>query len=119
MLCFVDASYSPPHQLGVIGYQVGMEEVIHLGSLTIHGNALAEKLALQKCIEYCDEKYPGQELIIYTDHQASLKDEYPDHVRIVFTPGHLKKASMNSLQLRFSAVDKATRKELRRLTRFK
>ena len=113
MQCFVDASYSPQYHLAVLGFGIQGEADLHLEILSIRGNAAAEKLALQRCIEYCTIQYPDQKLIIYTDHEPSLKEEVPDHVELRFTPGHLKKADMTPTQLKFSAVDKATRKKLR------
>lgn len=115
MHCFVDASYSSQHHIAVLGFQVGDESRIHLTTINVNGIAAAEKMNLQRCIEYCSLRYPTSNLIVYTDHEPSLKQSFPDHVRIVFTPGHIKKADMTTLQLRFSLVDKAVRKELRRI----
>lgn len=117
MECFVDASYSPQHQIAVIGFYIDGQAIIHSEIVSIHGNAAAEKLALQRCVDYLCEHSWKLKSVIYTDHEASLKEQVPDWIELRFTPGHLKKADMTPLQLKFSMLDKAVRKMLRQEVR--
>ena len=112
MICFTDASYSSNHKLAVIGFKVD-DELIQLKITNCIGNAAAEKLTLAWCIEYCINKFGNINLIIYTDHQASLSSIQPRTVELRFIPGHCKKSLMTATQLQFSTVDKACRRLLR------
>lgn len=114
--CFTDASYSPDLKISIIGYKIGDQDVI-TENLPNVKNTQAELYAINKCIDICKELYLDQDIIIHTDCQRALKNEYPVGIKIKKVKGHKKKLFMNEDELLFNIVDKATRKELRKLTK--
>ena len=72
--CFTDASYSQHKSLSIIGYKIGEHDVV-LEELLNVKNTQAELYAIKKCIKVCNEIYPDDEIIIYTDCQRAFKDD--------------------------------------------
>ena len=114
MECYVDASYSSKHHIGVLGFYVQGEDRTHIQTVTTSSSTSAEKLALARCIEHCSQKYPNTKLIIYIDCKGSSRVAVPNNIQLQLLPGHMKKANMDAKQLIFSKVDRLTRKILRK-----
>jgi hypothetical protein len=117
-LCFTDASYSPQHHIACLGYMVGTDENIHTEIITTDGVAEAEKLATERCLYYCRQSGIQGRIIIYTDHQGSLKKE--EHwkqqfgdIELRLIQGHKKTSEKSEIDLIFTKVDRLTRKLLR------
>lgn len=110
--CFTDASYSQHKNLAVIGYKIGNNNV-KLELLPYVKNTQAELCAIARCIKSCNSKYPQRNIIIFTDCQRALKNEYPANVTISKIKGHKKKALRDENDKIFSIVDKAVRKKLK------
>lgn len=117
--CYCDASYSKQAQGSVIGYKIGDHE-IETQFLAEIKNTEAEIVAAKICIEKANAMYPNKIVCIYTDCQKVMKlyancDGIIMHKMI----GHMKTALKDKNQKIFTTVDRATRKELRRIMKEK
>ena len=116
--CYTDASYSQFIKTSVVGYKIGNRKII-LETLVDIKNTQAELYAVQKCIEICSQHYPDKNIIIYTDCQKAVQnyenEVYPKYVKLIKVDGHKKSILRDHNDKIFNLVDKATRKELRRL----
>ena len=110
--CYTDCSYSPQTGLLVIGYKIGDLEIVTELLQNIK-NTQGEIYAVEKVINTCDKNYPNCEIIIYTDCQRVIKNNY-QNVNFIKVKGHSKKIFKNKNDLIFSTVDKRVRKELRK-----
>lgn len=110
--CFTDASYSQQKSLSIVGYKIGNLDVI-LEELPNIKNTQAELYAVEKCIDVCNKLYPNKNIIIYTDCQRALKNQYQKNVTLEKIEGHKKTLLKNENDKIFSGVDKAVRKKLR------
>ncbi len=117
--CFTDASYSKEANGSYIGYMIGNNEIVTEFCPEIK-NTQGEILAIEKCISVCNENYKDHQIHIYTDCQKAI-NLYENNDSMVFhkMQGHIKKSLMNDEQLKFSKVDKMTRKELRKRCKIK
>lgn len=127
--CFTDASYNPQHKIACIGYLVyrdlnhnsydlTKEPIVYTEILEIDGVANAEKLATQKCMNSCRQIGIKDKLIIYTDHEGSLKKESEwrqlyGEIELRLLKGHQKSATKAEMDLIFTKIDRLTRKMLR------
>lgn len=112
--CFTDASYSQQKGLSVIGYKIGENEIV-LDRLPGVKNTQAELVAIDRCISECNRLYSDNVLIIiHTDCQRALKNQYVGNVLVVKIKGHKKKVLRDEDDAVFSTVDKAVRRMLRR-----
>lgn len=111
--CFTDASYSQHKNLAVVGYKIGEDKIV-LKKLPYTKNTLAELIAINLCISACNIKYPGSNIIIFTDCQRALKNNYPKNVEIKKIKGHKKGSLKDENDLIFSTVDKKVRKAMRK-----
>ncbi len=116
--CWTDASYSPQHKLSVFGYKIGQNKIKTFVSEL--KNTQAELEAISKCIEECKKLYPDINnpnlnfvIIIYSDCQRAIMNEYDSFVKIIKIKGHSKKSEKNNVDMIFSYVDKEVRKVLR------
>ena len=113
--CFTDASYSQHKSLSIIGYKIGEHDVV-LEELLNVKNTQAELYAIKKCIKVCNEIYPDDEIIIYTDCQRAFKDpNYSPNITLQKIKGHKKGSLKTEDDKVFSIVDKAVRKKLRQI----
>lgn len=109
--CWTDASYSPKHNISVVGYKIGKNQTKTKTQQL--KNTQAELEAIRICIFECETLYPNSKIIIYTDCQRALTKLYPTFVKIIKVQGHSKKSLKNNVDLIFSSVDKIVRKTLR------
>lgn len=109
--CFTDCSYSPQTGLCVIGYKIGNRPVITELLFNIK-NTQGEIYAVEKCVEICSKEFNGNNIKIYTDCQRVIQNTYPN-VTFVKVEGHKKRSLKDQIDLKFSAVDKKVRSDLR------
>jgi ribonuclease HI len=112
--CYTDASYSTQANGSVIGYKIGDNQIV-IDFLPEVKNTQAELIAVNNCIKYCQESYPGNQIHIYTDCQKAVRLDYGENVIMHKMIGHIKKDLRDDKQKIFALVDKETRKELRRI----
>lgn len=114
---FVDASYSKELKTAVCGtYIPSKSSEPTLTSIQCNGIATAEKKVLHDAILLADElKVP---VTIFTDHEGALKNlQTPASINVQILKGHKKKADKDEDDIAFTVVDKAVRRELRRIVK--
>jgi hypothetical protein len=109
--CYTDASYSPQFDICVIGYKIGIHDVI-TNILPNIKNTQGELLAIDECIYFCENLYPKCKIIIHTDCQRATQNKY-DNTTIIKLDGHKKKILKDDKDKIFSIVDKRVRQVLR------
>ena len=114
---FVDASYSPQHQIAVIAWLTPAEDQVSTRIFPCIGCAEAEKYAVQLGVEHL-LGLGFKDGIIYSDHQGLLKLNIPAGFHIEWIKGHDKKINkVTEEKILFSKVDRAARKQLRQLVK--
>lgn len=116
--CYTDVSYAKDVGGSVIAYKIS-NQPIHLEFLEGVKNTQGEIKAIELCIKKIIDNYnlPPKSYIIhiFTDCQKAIDSVYPEYVKTHKMEGHIKKSMRNNRQQIFATVDKAARKELRRI----
>ena len=135
MKCYTDASYCPKTKLAVCGYYLPFLENSQVNFTYVENttNTEAEVIGLVELLEVLDET--GLKCTVYTDSESTINniqkrtkksplfdkiycilDRNPD-IALSHIQGHKPKGQKTDTDAAFAVVDKAVRKELRKITR--
>lgn len=120
LLIFTDVSYDPIIKLGVccikyIYKYLEKDNIVEISSFNIDNikNTQLEKESIKIAIESIKNIDELNEIIIYTDCQGAINDNYPNKIRIEKIKAHKKKSDCNDIELQFREVDILSRKKLK------